>query len=158
MVLLNTTVQLLLYISISSITATMSLFPSPVMAYCSALPLCPVCIIVITSRCYVLNPTTQQYSTIPRPVNGDQYDHIVSINLAFDPSLSLHYKIIALISRRDRSPEYRIAVYSSETRTWVNSVPVIYPSDMIIANGVFSDGKIHWLRCCSETSIAYDIN
>ncbi|THG04552.1 F-box protein At5g07610-like [Camellia sinensis] len=110
------------------------------------------------SHYYVLNPTTQQYSTIPRPVNGDQYDRIVSINLAFDPSLSLHYKIIALISRRDRSPEYRIAVYSSETRTWVNSVPVIYPSDMIIANGVFSNGKIHWLRCRSKTSIAYDID
>ncbi|GMP36604.1 hypothetical protein CsSME_00008678 [Camellia sinensis var. sinensis] len=110
------------------------------------------------SRCYVLNPTTQQYSTIPRPVDGGQYDHIVSINLAFDPSLSLHYKIIALISRRDLSPEYRSTVYSPETRTWVNSVPVIYPLDMIIANGVFSDGKIHWLRRHSETSLAYDIN
>ncbi|CAL5328575.1 unnamed protein product [Camellia sinensis] len=113
----------------------------------------------VHTRYYVLNATTKKYSMIPRPKNGDNRNFLVSMNLAFDPAISLHYKVVAFRSRKWNSPNFRIAVYYSETQTWVFSEKSFTLSENIVVdNGIFLNGKIHWPRCYSKESTCYDIN
>ncbi|CAL5376676.1 unnamed protein product [Camellia sinensis] len=111
------------------------------------------------TRYYVLNPTTKYFSTIPRPTNGDDRNFLVSMNLAFDPSVSFHYKVVAVRSKRWRGPDFQIAIYSSQTQTWTFSeVSYAYSTLIVFENGVFLNGKIHWPTCHSLRSIYYDVN
>ncbi|XP_028060522.1 F-box protein At5g07610-like [Camellia sinensis] len=111
------------------------------------------------TRYYVLNPTTKYFSTIPRPTNGVDRNFVVSMNLAFDPSVSFHYKLVALRSKRWCGPDFQTAIYSSQTRTWTFSeVSYAYSTRVVFENGVFLNGKIHWPSCQSVRSIYYDVN
>ncbi|CAL5328569.1 unnamed protein product [Camellia sinensis] len=112
------------------------------------------------TRYYVLNPTTKYFSTIPRPTNGDDRNNfLVSMNLAFDPSVSFHSKLVALRSKSWRGPDFKAAVYSSETKTWTFSqVSHAYSTSIVFEIGVFLNGKIHWPTCHSLRSIYYDVN
>ncbi|CAL5376347.1 unnamed protein product [Camellia sinensis] len=112
-----------------------------------------------STRYYVVNPTTKEFTTIPRPTNGDDRYFIVSINLAFDPAVSLRYKIVAVLSKQRHNPNCQIAVYSSETRIWMFSYASFACSgEITFHNGVFFNSKIHWPCCHSEASIYYDLN
>ncbi|CAL5375341.1 unnamed protein product [Camellia sinensis] len=97
------------------------------------------------TRYYVLNPTTKYFSTIPRPTNGDDRNNfLVSMNWAFDPSVSFHSKLVALRSKSWRGPDFKAAVYSSETKTWTFSqVSHAFSTSIVFEIGVFLNGKIH---------------
>ncbi|CAL5359206.1 unnamed protein product [Camellia sinensis] len=111
----------------------------------------------VDTKYYVLNPTTKKYSIIPRPVNGDERNFVVSMTLIFDPSVSPDYNILAVRARQWGGVDFCVALYSSSTRTWVFSgSSFTYLSSIIFENGVFLDGKIYWPTCLSEISIYYD--
>ncbi|ONK59317.1 uncharacterized protein A4U43_C08F5200 [Asparagus officinalis] len=61
---------------------------------------------------YVCNPATKRYHKIPEPAD----DHPYQMALAFDPRLSPHYKVVAMINRPDTN---YMEILSSETREWV---------------------------------------
>ncbi|CAL5328224.1 unnamed protein product [Camellia sinensis] len=129
---------------------------------CKGLLLCSTCFSDLypnSPRYYVVNPTTKEFTTIPRPTNGDDRYFIASINLAFDPAVSLRYKIVAVLSKQWPDHNCQIAVYSSETRIWMFSDASFACSGKItFHNGVFFNGKIHWSCCHSQASIYYDLN
>ncbi|KAJ4908695.1 F-box protein [Raphanus sativus] len=111
---------------------------------------------------YVYNPTTKQKTLLP-PIT----DH-VSLSLAFDPSISPHYKVFCLrksissvssaSSASSVSPVssvysvssdlYHIEVYSSNEGPWrrVTSVPSFtLPQTLTdLSNTVFWNGAVHW--------------
>ncbi|KAL7193450.1 hypothetical protein ACSBR2_025126 [Camellia fascicularis] len=128
---------------------------------CKGLLLCSTCFSDLypnSPRYYVVNPTTKEFTTIPWPTNGDDRYFIDSINLAFDPAVSLGYKIVAVLSNQS-SHNCQIAIYSSETRIWIFSDASYACSGKItFHNGVFFNGKIHWSCCHSKASIFYDLN
>ncbi|XP_052182933.1 F-box protein At5g07610-like isoform X1 [Diospyros lotus] len=111
------------------------------------------------TRYYVYNPTTKRYTAIPRPRSSrEQYNVILSMNLAFDPSVSLHYKVLCVCSNGSPSSPHKTDVYSSDTGKWVLSTASFDDScGALFENGIFLNGKIHW-PSCSETSIYYDLN
>ncbi|XP_062015634.1 F-box protein At5g07610-like isoform X2 [Rosa rugosa] len=73
---------------------------------------------------YVVNPTTSRFSEIalppPSPTKPEPA-RLLSVALAFDPSKSLHYKLVC-VSGSGTIPslhlEIEIEIYSSHTRTW----------------------------------------
>ncbi|KAI8018532.1 F-box protein [Camellia lanceoleosa] len=129
---------------------------------CKGLLLCSTCFSDLypnSTRYYVVNPTTKEFTTIPRPTNGYDRYFIDSINLAFDPAVSLGYKIVAVLSKQWPDHNCQIGVYSSETRIWMFSDASYACSGKItFHNGVFFNGKIHWSCCHSPASIYYDLN
>ncbi|XP_004292856.1 PREDICTED: F-box protein At5g07610-like [Fragaria vesca subsp. vesca] len=102
------------------------------------------------SSYYVLNPTTNQFSTLMPQAGeaaattyGQSYVRDLTQALAFDPSRSPHYKVLVfwIIHRQD----YYIEIYSSETKSW-RLVTFSMPLHFIISDGgVYWNGAVHWL-------------
>lgn len=75
---------------------------------------------------YVYNPTTNKSRLIPLPSDETEYETensvavavtVTAMNLAFDPSISPHYKVVSLSVVNMTYFSYtRVDVYSSETR------------------------------------------
>ncbi|XVE63852.1 hypothetical protein DITRI_Ditri07aG0054500 [Diplodiscus trichospermus] len=89
---------------------------------------------------YIYNPTTSQYTTLPKPGNRIP-NTIFGVTLAFDPSKSPHYKVVFVRSSRT-SHLYQLEIYSSETHLWS------FPSEILKVNysqGVYCCGSIHWM-------------
>lgn len=88
---------------------------------------------------YVYNPSTNQLDTLPPAIRVNHF-----VGLAFDPSKSPHYKVIAFVTKSDFIGDFHI--YSSETGTWRLAVQSFFRSpDMELDIGVFWHGCIHWL-------------
>ncbi|XP_062015633.1 F-box protein At5g07610-like isoform X1 [Rosa rugosa] len=102
---------------------------------------------------YVVNPTTSRFSEIalppPSPTKPEPA-RLLSVALAFDPSKSLHYKLVC-VSGSGTIPslhlEIEIEIYSSHTRTWRagESTHMWFPSIGKFLPGVYCNGRIHWL-------------
>lgn len=79
-------------------------------------------------------------------------------SLAFDPSRSLHYKVVCVRSTDSSSYDYQIEVYSSEDGAWrLSGTPFVAPFDMVFDNGVFWNGAIHWISP-SRSSLCFDVD
>lgn len=107
--------------------------------------MCSTCLLASREKItiYVYNPSTNQLAILPKhpPANGVDYH-----SLAFDPSNSPHYKVIAYVttSRSDSIGDFH--VYSSQTGTWTLSVHSFYLArDMYLDHGVYWHGCIFWL-------------
>ncbi|KAF8404539.1 hypothetical protein HHK36_009426 [Tetracentron sinense] len=129
---------------------------------------------------YIYNPATQQHTTLDIP-GGDTF--VVSISLAFDPSKSPHYKAVCVRSPDDESARsvfgykgkyvlgpgdepaqinYRIEIYSSETRSWRSSGDPFRTSAPIwgldFHNAVYWNGALHWVpKWGSEPPLYFDV-
>ncbi|KAF7811477.1 F-box protein [Senna tora] len=91
----------------------------------------------------VYNPTTKQYSVLPPLKSYESYHHVRGgVCLAFDPSKSLHYKVVFV---RRSNFSYLIEIYSSENGQWrVSSFFTGY--DFVeLRSGVFWNGSVHWI-------------
>ncbi|XP_062183502.1 F-box protein At5g07610-like [Phragmites australis] len=88
---------------------------------------------------YICNPLTRELAPIPIP-NANGLPHC--LNLAFDPSISRHYKVVAL------GYMYGIHVYSSETRHWRTAIHRDRSDGLFVGirslRGVFWNGSIVW--------------
>ncbi|WOG83601.1 hypothetical protein DCAR_0102778 [Daucus carota subsp. sativus] len=92
---------------------------------------------------YVYNPSTNQLAALPKhPDNVYFMDHI---GLAFEPSKSPHYKVIAFIMTTRGNLFGDFHIYSSETGTWRVSVQSFSTRGMHFKHGVYWNGSIHWL-------------
>ncbi|XP_017231854.1 F-box protein At5g07610 [Daucus carota subsp. sativus] len=104
---------------------------------------------------YVYDSSTDQLASLPRhgldTGNGFRY-----VGLAYDPSKSLHYKVIAFVTRRRAQlfhHERDFYVYSSETKTWKSSVQsFISGPGMYFNDGVYWKGRMHWLSSLNYVS------
>ncbi|XP_020085200.1 F-box protein At5g07610-like [Ananas comosus] len=104
--------------------AAASAFPDPAFSFIPSIPDVDGGHITIESSCngliicsrpnrdghykslhFICNPITTEFIALDIPKGGDRY-----LSLAFDPSKSPYYKVIAL--------GFKIHIYSSETRSW----------------------------------------
>ncbi|KAL8118509.1 hypothetical protein AgCh_016147 [Apium graveolens] len=95
-------------------------------------------------RCYIYNPSTDQLAILPR-LPGIWVDYI---GLAFDPSKSPHYKVIAFVPTFSPDDEVgvRFHIYSSKTKTWRVCVQSFaLGADMYFDRGIYWKGCVHWL-------------
>ncbi|XP_047322088.1 F-box protein At5g07610-like [Impatiens glandulifera] len=132
------------------------------MTSCNGLVCC-----VVDRDCHVINPTTRQFSTVPQPTHLSRL-RMEGVSLAFDPSKSLHYKLVCLWSNPIRSTVeprirsetyYQVEIYSSETRSWkvldVNfTLPYRHRPDFY--NGIYWNDSIIWF-CSSGDSVYFQI-
>ncbi|KAK9931464.1 hypothetical protein M0R45_018738 [Rubus argutus] len=108
---------------------------------------------------YVVNPTTNQFSTLFPPRAGKS-TVFVRYALAFDPSESPHYKVVCLSTTQNHNWVHQVDIYSSETRTW-RLLETPYASkdfEMHLdrrsrEGGVYCNGAVHWLRDENEVLI-----
>ncbi|KAL1832757.1 hypothetical protein ACET3Z_002408 [Daucus carota] len=96
------------------------------------------------SNWYVYNPSTNQLAALPNhPDNVYFMDHV---GLAFEPSKSPHYKVIAFIMTTRGNLIGDFHIYSSESGTWRVSGLSFYPGrGMHFKHGVYWNGSIHWI-------------
>ncbi|OIT33051.1 PREDICTED: F-box protein At5g07610-like [Nicotiana attenuata] len=91
----------------------------------------------------VYNPCINQYTNIPLPDINDE-EEIVSMNLAFDPKRSSHYKIICIVG--ERLGFLRFLTFSTEGNNWKESGQgVRVRGEYYFVKGVFLNGNIYWI-------------
>ncbi|KAL6535679.1 hypothetical protein OROMI_027053 [Orobanche minor] len=116
-----------------------------ILGSCNGLLLCSTCLLAFGTPLptYVYNPSTNQLHILPKhpPAIGVEY-----LSLAFDPSKSPHYKVIAYVTTSKSDYIGDLHVYSSETGTWRLSVQSFYLARyMYLEPGVYWHGCIYWL-------------
>ncbi|KAK1362968.1 F-box domain containing protein [Heracleum sosnowskyi] len=97
---------------------------------------------------YVYNPSTNHVETLPEHPPGSGH-WVRYVGLIFDPSKSIHYKVIAFDTTSSYPLPYvgNFYIYSSETRTWKASVESFSPPPGANFNGgVYWNGCIHWVN------------
>ncbi|KAK1363093.1 putative F-box family protein [Heracleum sosnowskyi] len=95
---------------------------------------------------YVYNPSTNQLAMLPEHHLGPL---VAYVGLAFDPSKSLHYKVIAFVIKSLVTSTVLVGdfhIYSSATGTWRISVRSFTRAPgMYFKGAVYWHGCIHWL-------------
>ncbi|XP_059628010.1 F-box protein At5g07610-like [Cornus florida] len=134
---------------------------------CNGLLLCCLKKPGYSPRSYqVYNPTTKQFRSLPWPFSRTSYP-ADPLYLAFDPSKSLHYKVVLLqrIPHKYKKNNYlyQIHIYSSETNAWRpfggDTIPARSASSSDLDYGVYSNGSIHWISFHREqASIYFDVD
>ncbi|ONK71513.1 uncharacterized protein A4U43_C04F9420 [Asparagus officinalis] len=100
---------------------------------------------------YVSNPATKRYHKIPEPAD----DHPYQMALAFDPCLSPHYKVVAMINRRDTNC---MEILSSETREWVRYEDCKGRINHAYTNvSAFVRGNLHFMDLYGSFIVAVDL-
>ncbi|KAA8533899.1 hypothetical protein F0562_031416 [Nyssa sinensis] len=109
------------------------------------------------SSYYIYNPTTKQFTTLPRPGGGISKT-IHGVNLAFDPSKSPHYKVVCVRSSELVPEHYQIEIYSPDTGPWrVSGRPFTAHFDTQFNRGVYWNGAIHWISSW-EDSLYFNVD
>ncbi|KAL1810500.1 hypothetical protein ACET3Z_027490 [Daucus carota] len=94
---------------------------------------------------YVYDPSTNQLATLPKHPHGIG-TRIRLIGLTYDPSKSIHYKVIGLVTTSQLEDVRDFYIYSSETRAWKSSIKSYVPAPgMHFLDGVYWNGCMHWL-------------
>ncbi|KAL8110663.1 hypothetical protein AgCh_026415 [Apium graveolens] len=93
---------------------------------------------------YVYNPTTNQLATLPRRADDD-VSYSLSMSLAFHPSNSPHYKVIAC-AKIPQSELKQFEIYSSETKSWrVSGQHFTEPVGIRFTRVVYCNGSVYWI-------------
>ncbi|KAL5569824.1 hypothetical protein UlMin_026399 [Ulmus minor] len=105
---------------------------------------------------YVFNPTTKKFTVLPLlPL---RYRFVLGLNLAYDPSKSLYYKVVCVLLCESNDKPYQIEIYSSKTGTWRLSGDSFYANDHIeFDGGVFWNGSVHWISLW-EPSLYFNVD
>ncbi|KAL7147681.1 hypothetical protein ABFS83_06G123700 [Erythranthe nasuta] len=110
-------------------------------------------------RYYVYNPTTTNFSTLPK-LNGvgGISKRMCGMSLAFDPAKSPHYKVVCVRRLQSDSGEYRyqFAVYSSEKGPW-REWGDPYTAEVGFERGMYWNGAIHWINNGTANSCYFDL-
>ncbi|XP_071728990.1 F-box protein At5g07610-like [Rutidosis leptorrhynchoides] len=104
---------------------------------CNGLLLCRT----LTKNYYVYNPTTNQFTTIPKHDKDDLFSDPRGMTLVFDPLKSPYYKLVCVCLCG------RIHVYSSENRIWMapsNKLLIHMDERLDFVAGVYCNGAVHW--------------
>ncbi|KAL3837870.1 hypothetical protein ACJIZ3_022461 [Penstemon smallii] len=108
----------------------------------------------VVGKCYIYNPTTKQFTTIPHLNKGK----VRGINLAYDRAKSPPYKLVAVRDSEDSKLHKQIEIYSSESGEWRVSVHWMndYYSDLWYFN-VDQErlGVIRRLDRCKKGQVLY---
>ncbi|XP_047321125.1 F-box protein At5g07610-like [Impatiens glandulifera] len=96
--------------------------------------------------CHVINPTTRQFLTVRKP--NLSHFCIVGLGLIFDPSKSIHYKLVCLWKTYI---DFQVEIYSSETKSWKALLhcksPITYDNYyQKLYPGVYWNHAIIWFR------------
>ncbi|XVF49411.1 hypothetical protein PTKIN_Ptkin04bG0009700 [Pterospermum kingtungense] len=102
---------------------------------------------------YIYNPTTNQYTTLPK-TSIRIPNTILGVVLAFDPSKSVHYKVVFVRSSETSPNLYQLEIYSSETKLWSFSTELPRAN---YSQGVYCYGCIHWMTN-SGTLLCFDVD
>ena len=98
---------------------------------------------------YVYDPSTHQLATLPKHPHGNgngNGNRIRLIGLTYDPSKSIHYKVIGLVTTSRLEDVRDFYIYSSETRAWKSSIKsYVQAPGMHFLDGVYWNGCMHWL-------------
>ncbi|KAK6130048.1 hypothetical protein DH2020_036175 [Rehmannia glutinosa] len=111
---------------------------------------------------YICNPTTKEYSTLPRLVGRGGFSRTIrGLNLAFDPSKSPYYKVVCVRELglcRAKEHQYQFEVYSSETDGGIwRKCGEPFTAQVNFKHGVCWNGAIHWISIiCAEKSIYFN--
>nr|XP_043633332.1 F-box protein At5g07610-like [Erigeron canadensis] len=102
---------------------------------------------------YIYNPTVNRFAALPTPeTNDDNYlSHQCHMSLAFDPSKSPHYLVIYVNCEKIpfvRKSNYKIQIYSSQTRSCDRSFTFVLDEDiaMYFGPGVYWNEAFHWIH------------
>ncbi|KAE8720192.1 putative Kinase superfamily protein [Hibiscus syriacus] len=106
---------------------------------------------------YIYNPTTNQYTILPKPGNRTPNPNTVfGVTLAFDPSKSVHYKVVFVRSSETTSHLYRLEIYSSEAHLWSFSSDI--PKVKNFGQGGYCCGAVHWIMNNSRSLLRFDVH
>ncbi|KAK6130029.1 hypothetical protein DH2020_036215 [Rehmannia glutinosa] len=99
---------------------------------------------------YICNPTTKEYSTLPRLVGRGGFSRTIrGLNLAFDPSKSPYYKVVCVRELglcRAKEHQYQFEVYSSDTDGGIwRKCGEPFTAQVNFKHGVCWNGAIHWI-------------
>ncbi|KAL3532761.1 hypothetical protein ACH5RR_006282 [Cinchona calisaya] len=115
---------------------------------------------------YIYNPTTHQFRLLelnfpPSHDKSQSQPKVLGMSLAYNPSEnSLDYKVICVITSAFSAYSYKIVVFDSKIQSWKHGYEgkdFVLPYDVKFCDGVYWDGKIHWIRPKGE-SYYFDIN
>lgn len=85
---------------------------------------------------YICKPTTKQYHQLPKP--GCKI--VFGINIAYDPTISPHYKIICVCDSN------AIKMYDSAIGSWrVSGNHQVFSHVLLFNRGVFLNRALHWI-------------
>ncbi|PPR84415.1 hypothetical protein GOBAR_AA36294 [Gossypium barbadense] len=116
---------------------------------------------------YIYNPTTKQFVTIPLPSNLQNARIVCRLSLAFDPTKSLHYRVVCVRNpdpwlniSDDPESDYvsqQIEIYSSQTRSLrLSGKSFLAHVNTGFGGELFCNGAIHWLGACNNTSFYFN--
>ncbi|KAF9623790.1 hypothetical protein IFM89_005297 [Coptis chinensis] len=104
-------------------------------------------------RGFVCNPLTKEYIKLPSyvPTKGSEVVKNFGMNLVFDPSKSLHYKVVAVYEIEVTTSEgfeyssSHIVVYSSESHSWgISRRYYRVPNVSTISAGILVNDSLFW--------------
>ncbi|EYU31304.1 hypothetical protein MIMGU_mgv1a019213mg, partial [Erythranthe guttata] len=110
-------------------------------------------------RYYVYNPTTKNFSTLPKISGvGGISRRMCGMNLAFDPAKSPHYRAVCVGRLQLDSGDYRyqFAVYSSEKGPW-RKWGDPFMAEVGFEKGVYWNRAIHWISNGTANSCYFNL-
>lgn len=106
---------------------------------------------------FICNVTTKKFKMLSFPRNPIK-DCQFSVNFAFDPIQSPHYKIISIREASQESFKFEMDICSSDTDSWTASrisFDVDEEECITFEDAVFCNGMIHWNSYGNE-SLCFD--
>ncbi|KAB2614458.1 F-box protein [Pyrus ussuriensis x Pyrus communis] len=104
-----------------------------------------------TPTYYVLNPTTNHFVALANSPYATNSTSLLGVALAFDPSKSIHYKVICVQCIAGSVVSFQVEIYSSETRNWtLRKSTFDRPFHIDFSHGVYFNGAINWISRTSR--------
>ncbi|KAL3643190.1 hypothetical protein CASFOL_014005 [Castilleja foliolosa] len=107
----------------------------------------------------VCNPTTKKSNPLPY-IEDLAKRPIVNMDLAFDPQLSLNYKVVCTrYSSPSTGSDFDIQIFSSETGSWkICQGPFkSFRAGMLFQSGVYWNKRIHYIDSWDDDVIYFDL-